>query len=540
MKHDTRLQSLRGLAALSVALCHAGEVLPTTPLWFKVIFQGEGPVIFFYVLSGYVLSQSLRRNSNLVSFVKRRILRLAPAYVVSILVAAGVLLVIRNGVHVNALPWWNNSVYGGDLSWHGLMNNIFWMPTDINGPLWSVKVEFVAIIFLPALVWFSSKMNQAVVLLALAVLTILSWTVLLPRGFVDDAWRMPAYVFCFWLGALVPRMTETTISSFVMAIAGYFVLHIAHDRGFIDPATVSVGDALVATYIIAYLHNHPKSFTSLNFRPLVWLGDTSYSFYVYAQTIMLLVMWLLFQYLGPPFDFTFTLAGIGFMLVVTLPLAALSYRFIEQPFIALGAHSTGILSAILPASLLGGPPGPQHPQRPPYWAAAELTDTMADSRRENWELILEPYRSRIKSVLEVGSFEGQSALFWLNYFNKPKVTCVDIWDSPEIEARFDRNIRSRARKIKSPSNLGLHYLSDERFDLIYIDGDHSRFQVMADTCLAWRLLRRGGIMIWDDYEDYMKGEIDRPTPAIDASIKTMNDEIDWTRSTGNQLFARKR
>ena len=41
---------------------------------------------------------------------------------------------------------------------------------------------------------------------------------------------------------------------------------------------------------------------------------------------------------------------------------------------------------------------------------------------------------------------------------------------------------------------------DGLFDLVYIDGSHSAKDVLLDSLLAWRLLRPGGAMIWDDYE----------------------------------------
>ena len=41
---------------------------------------------------------------------------------------------------------------------------------------------------------------------------------------------------------------------------------------------------------------------------------------------------------------------------------------------------------------------------------------------------------------------------------------------------------------------------DGLFDLIYIDGSHSAKDVLLDSLLAWRLLRPGGAMVWDDYE----------------------------------------
>lgn len=38
------------------------------------------------------------------------------------------------------------------------------------------------------------------------------------------------------------------------------------------------------------------------------------------------------------------------------------------------------------------------------------------------------------------------------------------------------------------------------FDLVYIDGSHLRLDVLSDASMAWRLLREGGVMVFDDYE----------------------------------------
>ena len=38
------------------------------------------------------------------------------------------------------------------------------------------------------------------------------------------------------------------------------------------------------------------------------------------------------------------------------------------------------------------------------------------------------------------------------------------------------------------------------FDLAYIDGSHRASEVVVDVSLAWRLLKRGGLMLLDDYK----------------------------------------
>jgi predicted O-methyltransferase YrrM len=188
--------------------------------------------------------------------------------------------------------------------------------------------------------------------------------------------------------------------------------------------------------------------------------------------------------------------------------------------------------------------------RPYYWAKAKITHTMANSRTQGWESILGPIRDEIKRVLEIGSYEGQSALFWHGFLNA-HVTCIDNWkhvadgcaNAREVERHFDNNtrgLRITKMKVATSTDALVQLIRDKvSFDLAYIDGDHSRLQVMIDTCLAWRLLRSGGIMVWDDYEEYRPDLVDRPTPAIDAFNAFMQPEIIFIENTGQQLIVRK-
>lgn len=189
----------------------------------------------------------------------------------------------------------------------------------------------------------------------------------------------------------------------------------------------------------------------------------------------------------------------------------------------------------------------------PCWQRARFTHPMCDSRVPSWRRVLAPHRDRIRDVLEIGSYEGQSALFWLDFFPRCHLTCIDPWADPrqlapestsmsEVEANFDFNLQGQARKIKGYSSTELPKLGPSSFDLIYIDGDHRKAQVLSDSHLAWPLLRSGGILIWDDYRTYQSSwpEADRPAPAIDEFIALQGPALRILADTGQQLFSQKR
>lgn len=174
---------------------------------------------------------------------------------------------------------------------------------------------------------------------------------------------------------------------------------------------------------------------------------------------------------------------------------------------------------------------------------------MADSRAENWIRLLAPFKSKVKAILEIGSYEGQSAMFWLDFFPRVALTCVDPWSyyttgaisAIEVEDHFDINVGRMVTKIRGNSIPSLYALSGNRFDLIYIDGDHRRDQVMIDSLLAWPLLNPGGVMIWDDYASYDPGgkPSRRPQPAVDMFIAMKADELSILANTQEQMFVVK-
>ena len=165
----------------------------------------------------------------------------------------------------------------------------------------------------------------------------------------------------------------------------------------------------------------------------------------------------------------------------------------------------------------------------------------------NWVELLRPLRDQPVRVLEIGSWEGRSALFFLNYFSASHVVCVDTFGGnveharnphfaalvPETERRFDANVAAfgaRVEKIKGPSGDVLPQLgvASRRFDLVYVDGSHLAADVYGDGVLAWPMVAPSGIVIFDDYEfDEIKDESERPKLGIDAFLRRSRAGIGW-------------
>ncbi len=154
-----------------------------------------------------------------------------------------------------------------------------------------------------------------------------------------------------------------------------------------------------------------------------------------------------------------------------------------------------------------------------------------------WKVVLHPLREKPVRILEIGSWEGRSALFFLNFLSHSSIVCVDTFAGAHehrswsfwrrfrqlkrIEERFDRNLapfgtRLEKRKENSLDALGQLGLERRAFELIYIDGSHAPIDVYRDGLLAWPLLTSQGLLIFDDYLKTRSGDQIWP-------------ELQWTR-----------
>lgn len=122
-----------------------------------------------------------------------------------------------------------------------------------------------------------------------------------------------------------------------------------------------------------------------------------------------------------------------------------------------------------------------------------------------WETCLKPF-IHYPNVhgLEIGSFEGMSACWLLDHvLTHPlsKLTCIDLY----FQESFEINVAQTGAMQKLIKRVGdshqiLAKLPSEIFDFVYIDGCHLADHVRQDAILAWRLLKPGGLMIFDDYQ----------------------------------------
>ena len=116
------------------------------------------------------------------------------------------------------------------------------------------------------------------------------------------------------------------------------------------------------------------------------------------------------------------------------------------------------------------------------------------------------------NFLEIGCYEG-NCHFWMYkniLLNKnSKSTVIEPFgngtgNSPhaDVYELFKNNLAGHLDNItilRGYSNDKLPLLQNDTFDIIYVDGDHTAEQTYKDGINSWNLLKKRGIMIFDDY-----------------------------------------
>jgi len=127
-----------------------------------------------------------------------------------------------------------------------------------------------------------------------------------------------------------------------------------------------------------------------------------------------------------------------------------------------------------------------------------------------WEKIVNKI-NKIK-YLEIGSFEGRSAVFVKELDNLESLVVVDIWknydelktvDFDKVYKNFNYNIGLTEKvgdiKIMKTTSDDFFYNNKNYFNLIYIDGYHHYEQVKKDFINSFNFLEKNGYIICDDF-----------------------------------------
>lgn len=364
------LDSLRGLAACSVILWHCFLMLNLGGLTSiieygpsRVLMAGNEAVILFFLLSGLVLALPFLNGLEITKrnygyFVIKRITRIYLPYVVAISISIICYYVFYTQPNGNVSEWgnnlWKKSVPTQDIIQHFLFFGNY--NHDFNVVIWSLIHELrISIIFpivMIAILKLNWKINVSLGMFFYLVSGILYY------AFGDaylDYIKTIFYLNIFIFGALLAKHKELLIgyvsglSAFkkiLLIFVGFFLyLYMKPSflinaflplsdfyRQIIDTIFVTIGAFIIT---IAALSMSRISNVLLR-RPIKFLGEISYSLYLYHLAVMLTFLQI--------FNGVLNVGVILFLsVVVTLIIATASYYFVEIPCMKLGKRIVSFL-----------------------------------------------------------------------------------------------------------------------------------------------------------------------------------------------------
>ncbi len=331
------IDALRLILALLVLFSHSFPLGSGSEEFEPLIWLSGGQstlgglsVAWFFVLSGYLISQSWERSSTVWSFLKKRVARIYPGFIVAAAVCIWVIVPMSSPEGSRAYSW---RVLADNIrpilllkeftNPDAFVNNP--VPKVVNGSLWSISYEF--------------KCYLGVVALGLTTLLRRRWLVLglflmaLTLGFISGLSDLkPDWKFLKVAGNL-PNFRSVTF--YLAGVVAYlFREHLRADRrlaflallglvvGAVTPLGFRITLPTFGTYLLFYLafttdwkwHNAGK------------YGDFSYGIYLYAWPIQQFVMMKLGRTVNP-----LVLFGLAF--IPTVLAGVLSWYLVERRFL---------------------------------------------------------------------------------------------------------------------------------------------------------------------------------------------------------------
>jgi len=343
-----------GLATMVIwSHCYALAGRPMDPVFAltRQIDAGTLAVQAFFVLSGFLITQSWDGDPDLRGFAVKRALRLVPALVVALVFGALVVgpLVTSGSVldYLGARSTWAH--FDGIALHRHLASPLLFadnpVPHQLNASLWSLRYEILCYGLVALFgVWLGARWTiVSPVLLGGA----LAGQVLLARigvPLTSVAAILVELVGCFFAGSALYVLRRRVPFNPLLAAGAATALAAAALVG-----GVRLIFPLAGTYLLLFL----GCWRALPLQGFGRYGDFSYGLYVFAYPIQQTIVQAAGTGISMPLFF-----GLAF--VPTLVLAALSWHFIEAPSLARKPRRASVRTAPAPC-----PTGPAWPVTSP-------------------------------------------------------------------------------------------------------------------------------------------------------------------------------
>lgn len=340
---DNNFNLLRFVASLSVVITHAvaqssGIAEVTWLHVFGTYVAILAPDVFF-VASGYLITASLLARNDPADYLRARVLRIYPALWVAVLTTVFVI-----GPIFTTLPL--ASYFGDWRTWLHLLRNLtlvfgaaeglpgvfIGLPLSgaVNGSLWTLPVEIRLYLALLLLWWlagrFTADRERSMGRVVVAGIVVLgAFKLWLEPGWGDNPINTLRLAPLFLIGCAMRLWREAIVlrrSWFLLAL-GAMLVTLPWLELFFVVEFFTIG------YVTLYLAYVPGGAV----RRFNKFGDVSYGIYICSFPLQQAMVAML-----PGIG---AWALIGLSLLVTVPVAALSWHWVERPALALKSRAAG-------------------------------------------------------------------------------------------------------------------------------------------------------------------------------------------------------
>lgn len=334
--HHNNFDFLRFLFASLVIVTHAYALLghieldPFNRISGRVF--SEIAVCGFFVISGFLIHQSLERSSTLVSFLRKRFVRIFPGLAAVLLLSVFVLGPVFSTLSPVAY-------FTDKDTWAYLFSNIFLLPlhkdlpglfthnfeTAVNGSLWTLRYE--VLFYLALCLFFKTPLNLKKKIFPVLFILLTTTHLLLKFGYVKTPAALSSHLFFFTsLGAYFSA--GMTLSLFTGSLLAYKKMLFICAAGIFTVSSLFMQQELFVFGMISF----PVMVITLGYLYMPFLhfskhtGDISYGTYIYAfpvqQAIIVLIPTITTEGMMLPSLFFSWLLGM------------LSWHLVEKKFLA--------------------------------------------------------------------------------------------------------------------------------------------------------------------------------------------------------------
>ncbi|MDR3543876.1 MAG: acyltransferase [Desulfosporosinus sp.] len=328
---------IRFVAAVLVVISHSfplslGNNLrePLMILTKGQLTLGTMAVDIFFIISGFLITQSYDRSNNFIRFIKARVLRIYPALIVVVFLSAFILGPIVTSLSITDYfrSYQTYRYLTSAFIFHALSNNLpgvfsnnIYAPA-VNGSLWTLAYEF-KFYLLVGFLGLTRILNRKTVL-ALFLLSFASSIFLTThKGLMQYCHLLNFYsagMLIYLAREYIPLNIKLAFTSFVLLLISCFIGHLQD---------VSV---FCGSYFIMYFAFN----TRLNLSNFAKYGDFSYGVYIFAFPVQQTII----HFFGG--SMAYPILIFLYSLPIVLLCAILSWHLVEK--VALQLKSYKILS----------------------------------------------------------------------------------------------------------------------------------------------------------------------------------------------------